>query len=451
MQVSNSGPFAAPAATTPLSTPVSTGVLAGAITTVYFTGGVATVLVDTLVPKFKSLFDLSYTQAMLTQFSFFLAYLVVSGPAGMITARIGFVKAAALGIATMAAGCLLFAPAALIGSYWAFLVALFVLSGGTNIFQLCANPIIASLGKPERAHSRLTLGLAFNSLGTAVAPLIGAATILAVSAIPAGKIDHHDAAAVHAAQVAEAQIVQRPFLAIAALLVLVAAICWALRGKIRLPLDRTEKTKRTSQPLIAWLQGNPKLALGVAAMFLYVGAEVSIGSILINYLGLPKTLGMAKASAAGFVALYWLGALAGRFVGSFVLRVVSGGRLLAIHAGVAMVLIACSLTLTGSISAGALVAVGLCNSIMFPTIFTLSIEGLGEETPRGSALVCMAIVGGAVVPLLSGLVADAAGLELAPIVPMACYFGILLYGMLAMRDRAATPRIDAEVPAIGLN
>lgn len=448
MQVSNPGSSAAPAA----AATASIRLLAAAITTVYFTGGVATVLVDTLVPKFKSLFDLSYTQAMLTQFSFFLAYLVVSGPAGMITARIGFVKAAALGITTMAVGCLLFAPAAMIGSYWAFLVALFVLSGGTNIFQLCANPIIASLGKPERAHSRLTLGLAFNSLGTAVAPLIGAATILAVAAIPVAQIDHSNPAAIHAAQVAEAQVVQRPFLAIAALLVLVALTCWFLRGRITLAMDRSAGTTTTSnQPLLTWLKSNPRLALGVLAMFLYVGAEVSIGSILINYLGLPKTLGLAEASAAGFVSLYWLGALIGRFIGSFVLRVVSGGRLLAVHAGAAIVLILCSLALTGSLSAGALVAVGLCNSIMFPTIFTLSIENLGETTSRGSALICMAIVGGAVVPLLSGLVADSVGLELAPIVPMACYAGILFYGALASRIQPATRELAADFAPAGVS
>jgi MFS transporter, FHS family, L-fucose permease len=397
--------------------------LVALVVTLFFIWGFATVLVDTLVPKLKASFSLSYAEVMLTQFSFFLAYLVVSLPAGVLIARIGYIHGAIVGLVLMAVGCVLFAPAAALGIFPGFLLALFVMAAGITILQVSANPLIAILGARETSHSRLTLAQAFNSLGTTVGPFVGAAFILAANAQPPG-----DAApaVLEAYRHAEAQAVQTPFLGIAAVLIVLAASFWFSRHAAASFPDKPERPRAALAPL-----RKPRLALGALSIFLYVGAEVSIGSLLINYLVQANVLGVAPATGGRLISLYWGGAMVGRFIGAAVLRRVGAGSVLAACAFGAALLTGISGVTIGMVAAVAVLAVGLCNSIMFPTIFALAIENLGDETPQGSGILCLAIVGGAVVPVITGFAADAYGLAASLFVPALCYLWIAAYGVLA--------------------
>ncbi len=415
----------------------------GGVTTMivglFFVWGFCTVLVDTLVPKLKGLFLLSYAEAMLSQFAFFLAYLVMSIPAGLLLARIGYLRAIVVGLAVMAAGCLLFTPAASVGLYPMFLVALFVLASGITLLQVAANPLIANLGDPQRSHMRLTLAQAFNSLGTTVGPWVGAALILSAGVELPGDPSLLSAAALAALRRQEAAVVMLPFLGIAAALGILAVSFWLLRRKPGLPDVPHQVSGRA---ILAPLR-HPRLLLATLSIFLYVGAEVSIGSILTNYLMLPGTLGETAARAGKLVSLYWAGAMIGRFVGSLLLRRISAASLLGCCAVGAATLAVVSSLSNGTLAAVTIIAVGLCNSIMFPGIFSLGIEKLGEETPQGSALLCLAIVGGAVVPVLTGAAADHHGLPAALLVPALCYLGIASFAILTrlgLLDRADTQR-----------
>lgn len=394
----------------------------------FFGWGFATVLIDTLIPKLKGLFSLSYTEVMLTQFSFFLGYLVFSIPAGKVLARIGYLRTIVVGLLVMVAGCLLFAPAAAHGRFEGFLMALFIMAAGITTLQVAANPLIALIGRPERAHSRLNLAQAFNSLGTTLGPLVGAALILS------GGVEHPDiesmaSDALAAYRIQESAVVQLPFLGIAAVLTVLAVVFWLLRRSPAVPGSVHEEAHGSAWPLLR----RPRLALGVLSIFLYVGAEVSIGSLMVNYLMQPEVMAVTAAAAGSMVSLYWGGAMVGRFIGAVALRFIAAGRVLAVCAFAAMALAAASAASTGPTAGFLLLAVGLCNSIMFPTIFTLALEGLGKETPGGSSLLCMAIVGGAIVPVATGHVADIATLSVALCVPAACYLLIALYGLLERR------------------
>jgi len=377
------------------------------VVTLFFAWGFATVLVDTLIPKLKSVFELSYAEAMLTQFCFFIAYLTISIPAGYLVARVGFLRGIIAGLFLMASGCLLFVPAAAFGVYPGFLLALFVMASGITILQVSANPLIASLGAPETSHSRLTLAQAFNSLGTTLAPPVGAALILASGA-------------------AGASAAQTPFVAIACGLFVLVYVFWRRRHHEHALGDRPD-----APAMSLALLTNPRLALGALSIFLYVGAEVSIGSILINYLMQSGMLGLDAAHAGRLVSLYWGGAMVGRFLGSAVLRRFPAGYVLGAHAVGAATLALVSAGSGGLLAAAAILGVGLCNSIMFPTIFCLAIEKLDAEKPQGSGLLCLAIVGGAVVPVVTGMTADAFSLSVALFVPAACYLAIAVYGVLA--------------------
>jgi FHS family L-fucose permease-like MFS transporter len=409
--------------------PEGAGRLVPFVVTLFFAWGFATVLIDTLIPKLKGLFALNYAQAMLTQFAFFIAYLVVSVPAGMLLARIGYLKGIVTGLAIMAIGCLLFSPAAQAGLYWGFLVALFIMASGITILQVAANPLIAVLGKPETSHSRLNLAQAFNSLGTFIGPFVGASIILKSGVTPPDPAKTQPAV-MAAYRHAEAAAVQLPFLGIAAVLAVLAVLFWVLRKSAVMPSAARNETNFSSLGLI---RRHPRLTLGVLSIFLYVGAEVSIGSLMVSYLMTPKTLAATAATAGRLVAFYWGGAMVGRLIGSGVMLRVPAGRALAVCALGAAALVSVSAATNGWLAAGTIIAVGLCNSIMFPTIFTLAIEDLGPETPQGSGLLCMAIVGGAVVPLITGHLADLAGLSVAFLAPAACYLWIAAYGLLAGR------------------
>ena len=407
----------------------------------FFAFGFCTVLVDTLIPKLKGMFQLSYTEVMLTQFCFFLAYFLVSGPAGWLIGRIGYLRAIVVGLLVMALGCALFTPAADIGSYPAFLGALFIMASGVTTVQVAANPLTSLLGDPASASSRLTLAQAFNSVATMIGPQFGAALILAHSnVLPDPKT--LTAAALAGLRAHEAQSVQGPFLMIAAALLLLALLCWSIKGW-------APPTSRTGGGFIHLL-GNRRLVLGALTIFAYVGAEVSIGSSIANFLMMKRTLGLSMHDAGSLISVYWGLAMVGRFGGSWLLGKLPAGRVLlgcALGAGL--------LAVTAGLSAGlvavvAVLSVGLFNSIQFPTIFTLAIEGLGQDTPGGSGLLCLAIVGGAVVPLATGFAADHLGLGLALLVPAACYAWIACYGLItsgSSRQAATGLAIAAAPPA----
>ena len=407
----------------------------------FFVWGFCTVLVDTLIPKLKGLFALNYAEAMLSQFAFFLAYLVVSIPAGLVLARIGYLRSIMLGLAVMAVGCLLFTPAANIGLYPVFLLALFVLASGITLLQVAANPLIANLGDSGQSHMRLTLAQAFNALGTTVGPWVGAAFILSAGVDLPGDPSALSADALAALRREEASVVMVPFLGIATILGVLALSFWLLRRQPGLP-DVPHQV--SGKAILAPLR-HPRLALATLSIFLYVGAEVSIGSVLINYLMLPGTLGETAARAGKLVSLYWAGAMIGRFFGSVLLRRIDAASLLGFCAIGAATLAVVSGLSSGTVAAVTILAIGLFNSIMFPGIFSLGIEKLGEETPQGSALLCLAIVGGAIVPVITGAAADRFGLSAALLVPAVCYVGIAGFAILirlGVLDRAGTrPRL----------
>lgn len=421
----------------------------------FFAWGFATVMIDTLIPKLKGLFALNYAQAMLSQFAFFIAYFVISVPAGMLLSRIGYLRGIVAGLAVMALGCLMFSPAASAGVYWGFLAALFIMAAGITTLQVAANPLIAILGSPGKSHFRLNLAQAFNSLGTFIGPFIGAAVILKSGVTPPdAKVT--PPAVLEAYRISEAHAVQAPFLGIAAGLIALAVIFWLFRNNSAVPTAARNETGLASFGLLK----RPRLAFGVLAIFLYVGAEVSIGSLMVNYLLQPKILGQTSGvachpvafdllrlfypclhtaqDAGKLVSFYWGAAMVGRLIGSGALFLrAPAGRLLSLCAVGAGLLVAISAASTGWTAVAAIIAVGLFNSIMFPTIFTLAIEGMGPKTPQASSLLCMAIVGGAIVPLVTGALADLVGLSLAFGAPIVCYGLIALYGQFSHSRQAA--------------
>jgi FHS family L-fucose permease-like MFS transporter len=390
----------------------------------FFIFGGITSLNDVIIPKLKELFTLSYAQAMLVQSAFFAAYFIVSLPAAAIVRRIGYMRTAVVGLLTMTAGCLLFIPAASSSLFGAFLLALFVLAAGITIVQVVANPLISMLGQPQTAPSRLTFAQAFNSLGTTVFPYVGAILILGSLA----KVDQSTLSSIQLAayRAAESQVVVHTYIGLAIALAVVAAMVWANRKKL------VEHTSPDSGILGAFsLLRQPRFAFGALCIFLYVGAEVAVGSLIVNYLMQFDVLGLGAEAAGKHVPLYWGGAMVGRFLGAYVLRICSPGKVLAVAGGLAALLLLVSSTSTGAVAGWSLLAIGLVNSIMFPTIFTLASEGLGERAAEGSGLICVAIVGGAIVPLITGFAADVAGLRMSLAVPAICYLLILAFGWYA--------------------
>ena len=392
----------------------------------FFVFGGITSLNDVIIPKLKELFTLTYGQVMLVQSAFFAAYFLVSLPAAKIVSRIGYMRTAVIGLVLMATGCLLFVPAASSGVFTMFLGALFVLAAGITIVQVVANPLISMLGKPSTTHSRLTFAQAFNSLGTTVFPYVGSILIL-------GSLSHVDVTqltgdALNTYRVVEAQVIVRTYLGLAAALLVVAALVWWRRNRLV-----ETKVEDVSVGDALSLLRQPRFGFGTLCIFLYVGAEVSIGSLIVSYLMQTDVLGIGLEDAGKHVPLYWGGAMVGRFIGAYVLRLFSPGKVLASVAGAVIVLLSISANSNGALSGWSLLAIGLCNSIMFPTIFSLASEGLGSRAAEGSGIICMAIVGGAVVPLITGHTADLVGLKMALAVPAICYAGILSFGFYARR------------------
>ena len=393
----------------------------------FFIFGGITSLNDVIIPKLKELFTLNYTQAMLVQFCFFTAYLVIGIPGARLVKKIGYMRGAVAGLVTMMAGCLLFIPASQTATYGLFLLALFVLASGVVIVQVVANPLISLLGKPETVHSRLTFAQAFNSVGTTVFPYFG--SILILGSLATVTADQLSGVELDAYRTAESQAIVHGYLGIAAALAVVAGAVWMFRNALK-----GESHEASSGLAGLDLLGRPRFGFGALCIFLYVGAEVAIGSLIVNYLMQDHVMGLEEQAAGKLIAYYWGGAMVGRFIGSAVLRVVSPGKVLAAVAIGAIALLAISTHTSGTLAGYSLLAIGLTNAIMFPTIFTLACEKLGPRAADGSGIINVAIFGGAVIPLLTGMIADATGsLALAFILPAACYAVIAGFGWYARR------------------
>ena len=418
------------------------------LTTLFFLWGFITVLVDSLVPRLKDVFEMSYAKTVLVQFAFFTAFFVVSVPAGAILSKIGYRKGIVLGLVVMATGCLFFYPAAAYRNFNVFLVGYFTLAGGITVLQVAANPYVALLGSEEGASSRLNLSQAFNSLGTTIAPVVGALFLLSDSVKTSEEINALSTLEKVDYYAAEAATVQTPFLFIATFIGILAVVF----AFIKLPKVMQESPKGGYLSLLR----NKLMLMGALGIFVYVGAEVAIGSFLVNYfddmnlavlvaenetmMNIANTIASTfnksfsnsdpKSLLGIFIIFYWGGAMIGRFVGAYLTKIIAPGKVLSIFALLAIIMIAISINTQGLISMWSILVVGLFNSIMFPTIFTLTLEGLGELKAQASGLLCMAIVGGAIIPFAFGGLIDGFGFKTAFILTMICYGYIMYYGKL---------------------
>ena len=401
--------------------------LQGFVMALFFIFGGITSLNDVIIPKLKELFTLNYTQAMLVQFCFFTAYLVIGIPGAKLVKKIGYMRGAVAGLLTMMVGCLLFIPASQTAEYALFLFALFILATGVVLVQIVANPLISLLGPARTVHSRLTFAQAFNSLGTTVFPIVGAIVILgSLATVTAAELS---GPALDAYRTAESQAIVNGYLGLAAALAVVAGVVWLFRKRLK-----GESHSQSSGFAGFDLLKRPRFGYGALCIFLYVGAEVAIGSLIVNYLMQPGVMALEEQAAGKLIGLYWGGAMVGRFIGSAAMRAVSPGKILAFVACGAIALIAISANTAGELSGYSLLAIVLMNSIMFPTIFALACEKLGPRAADGSGIINVAIFGGAVIPLATGALADLSGsLAFALVLPAACYAVIAGFGLFARR------------------
>jgi MFS transporter, FHS family, L-fucose permease len=398
------------------------------VTILFFFWGFVTVLNDILVPHLKSIFDLNYTKVMLIQFAFFSAYFIFSIPSAKVIDTIGYKRTMVSGLVTMGVGAFLFIPAASAPSFPLFLGALMVLAAGITALQVAANAYVSVLGPPETASSRLNLTQAFNSLGTTIGPYLGGLFILNANANSAETLQKMSTGALQAYRVQEASSVKLPYTIIGIALIAFAVLI----GMFKLPpMPEAEKHGLHGPTTSIWKYRH--LVLGMVGIFVYVGAEVSIGSFLINYLSQPNIGNMPEIVAAKYVAYYWGGAMIGRFIGSALLQKVKTGTLLGIFGLVAALLVCTTMLTTGTIAMWSVILVGFFNSIMFPSIFTLGIAKLGPLTGDGSGLMIMAIVGGAILPVVQGAIADRIGIHHAFILPVICYLYIVYYAFRGSR------------------
>ena len=395
------------------------------VTMLFFMWGFLTCLNDILVPHFKIIFDLNYTQVMLIQFTFFAAYFIMSIPSGKIVARIGYKRGIVVGLVTSGIGALLFYPSAGIPSYPLFLTALFVLAAGITMLQVTANPYVAVLGRPQTASSRLNLTQGFNSLGHTLGPVFGGIFILAGASLTQEQVRllPSDQQIIYRLQ--EAGYVQGPYLFLAATLFVLAVVM----GLFKLPVIATVEDHHAKSARLRDALKYRHLVLGVIGIFLYVGAEVSIGSFLVNFFGEKEIAGMSPQEGARYVSFYWGAAMVGRFVGSALLQRLDPRKMLAVVASIASLLVLVTILSTGHVAMWTIISVGLFNSVMFPIIFTLGVDGLGKLTSQGSSLLVMAIVGGAIIPVIQGAFADAIGIHTAFIIPALCYLYVVFYGL----------------------
>ncbi len=409
------------------------------VTLLFFMWGFLTCLNDILVPHLKSIFELTYARVMLIQFSFFSAYFLFSIPAAKVVDWIGYQRTMVAGLLTMSVGAFLFVPAASVVSYPLFLTALIILAAGITALQVAANPYVIVLGSPETASSRLNLTQAFNSLGTTIAPSIGSLLILSAVPLAIEEIRSLTPAALQLYRTQQAASVKIPYIVIGLLLVLLAGVI----GRSKLP-----KIASAQHPLgeqindSLWRHRN--LILGAIGIFTYVGAEVSIGSFLVNYFSQPEIAGLSAKVAAKYVSFYWGGAMVGRFIGSALLRKVKTGHLLGLCAACTTTLLVTSIVTSGHPAMWSILAIGLFNSIMFPSIFTLGLAELGSLAGDGSGILNMAIVGGAIIPLAQGFIADRIGIHHAFLLPTVCYLYILYYALDGSKPNSERIRQDGS-------
>ena len=406
------------------STGQSYGAPLATVTTLFFMWGFLTCLNDILVPHLKAIFDLNYTRVMLIQFAFFGAYFIFSIPSAKIIDWMGYQRSMVLGLLTMGVGAFLFVPAASVPSYPLFLGALIVLAAGITCLQVAANPYVTVLGKPETASSRLNLTQAFNSLGTFLAPFFGGLLILSSAPKTADQIRAMAPDAALAYRLHEAATVKMPYVGLGIALVLLAVAI----GSFKLPKIEHAQHK-VGEKVNDSIWRHPNLIFGAIAIFVYVGAEVSIGSFLVNYFAQPEIGGLTEKVAASFVAFYWGGAMVGRFIGSALLQKMKTGGLLGICAICAAALVAISMLTSGHFAMYSIILVGFFNSIMFPSIFTLGVAELGPLTGDGSGIMIMASVGGAIIPVAQGWIADHIGIHHAFFLPVICYVYILFFAL----------------------
>ncbi len=423
------------------------------VTSLFFMWGFITVLVDALIPRLKDVFELTYLQAGLVQFAWFTAYGIISIPGGRLIKRLGYKNGILIGLSLAAIGCLIFYPAASTRLFALFLLALFVVASGITILQVAANPYISVLGPEEGASSRLNLAQAFNSLGTTIAPIISATYLLSDTVKSGAEQAAMAPDTREAYRSAEAGAVQVPFVLLALAFLLLAGIIW------RIALPRILEGQGSSERSLSDVFSNGRLRAGALGIFVYVGAEVALGSYMVNY-GLnlnvhelmqsspllERMAGLAAAIKGQSVAemdpkgklgvlltFYWGGAMVGRFIGAALMQKVRPGLMLGLFATLAMAMVISSACTTGLAALLLLLGVGLCNSIMFPTTFTLGIEQLGDAKPQGSGILCTAIVGGAVIPPAFGALVDASGFGLALLLPAVCYAYIAGFGFRSGR------------------
>ncbi|MEP7186130.1 MAG: sugar MFS transporter [Rhodanobacter sp.] len=392
--------------------------------------GLMTVLNDVLIPHLKALFTLSYFQAMLVQFTFFGAYFIMSVPCGAVLARVGYRATIILGLLITAVGALLFLPAATLASYPLFLTAFFIMATGITGLQVAANPYVSLLGDSRLASSRLNLAQMFNSLGTVIGPFVIGPLILSGTALGAIALAKLPAAQQLAYRAEQAQLVQGPYVGLAILLVLLSVAIWLFRLP---PLATSEDDLGTDEHRFIDALRHPHVALGVLAIFLYVGAEVTIGSFMINYISLPKIGNIDQATATRYVSLYWGGAMVGRFFGWLLMKRLNPRTILGVFSILAGALVVITMLTEGNVALWSVVAIGLFNSVMFPTIFTLGIERMGALTGRASSLMIMGIVGGALLPPAQGFLADHIGVQPSFVLPLICYAYICFYGFRGSR------------------
>jgi len=410
------------------------------MTSLFFMWGFLTSLNDILIPHLKALFVLNYTEVMLIQFVFFGAYFLISLPSGFILGKLGYKKGVTIALVTAGIGCLIFYPAASMRSYPVFLFALFVMASGITLLQVSANPYVAILGPVKTASSRLNFAQAVNSLGHTLAPYFGSLVILSVAVKSMEEISKLNPEQLSAYHSAEASAVQFPYLGLAAVLFILAALFAAFKlPDIKNTNDHLEGEGQNFDHLYNSAWKYKHLYLGAIAIFLYVGAEVSIGSFLVNFLSEPAIAGLKEADAGKFVSFYWGGAMIGRFIGSVVLRKIKPTKGLAFNGVAACLLVVATILLTGNAAMWTVLLVGLFNSIMFPTVFTIAIKGLGKHTTQASGILVMAIVGGAVIPLLQGILADTIGIHQAFILPALCYLYIIYYAL-----KGSVPEFEKE-------
>ncbi|MFT5757624.1 MAG: FHS family L-fucose permease-like MFS transporter [Alteromonadaceae bacterium] len=395
-----------------------------AMTTLFFIWGFITALNDILIPHLKAAFDLNYTEAMLVQFCFFGAYFIISPFAGKLIERVGYQRGIIIGLSTIAVGCLLFYPAAEIEVYGVFLLGLFILASGVTILQVSANPYVAILGSEATAASRLNLAQAINSLGHTLGPMFGATLIFGASAT-----------------IIAATAVQLPYLILASVMILTALVFSRIKLPVITAVENPEAALKTHDSIFK----HKPLLYGTLAIFLYVGAEVSIGSFLVNFFAESHIGGLSEHAASKMVSYYWGAAMIGRFIGAALMRVIKPTSLLASNAILVILLITLAINSAGQTAMWAIISVGLFNSIMFPTIFTLAIKGLGPLTGRGSGLLCQAIVGGAIIPMIQGMAADTTSVQASFIVPAFAYIYIAWYALRGAKDLNETKAVEVKV------